>query len=59
LPQAARQLGASLERTIELIREGRLRAKLVGGARWFIERESLREFVRARRQRSTDDGRAA
>ncbi len=58
LPQAARLLGCSRERCIEMIHEQHLRAKLSGG-RWWIDRQSLDALLRARRGWPAGPGRAA
>ena len=59
LPKAAKRLGVSRERAIELIHEGALRAKLASG-RWWIETQSLDGLLRARgRQFGPGPGRAA
>ena len=57
LPKAAKQLGVSLLRAAEMIREQQLRAKLSNG-RWWVESESLESLVRARKHIS-GPGRAA
>jgi len=49
LPVAARTLGLSLRRALELIRGHRLRAKLSAG-HWWIAEEALRAFVHERHQ---------
>jgi Helix-turn-helix domain len=49
LPQAARLLRISLNRAIELIRARELRARLVGGRRWFVDVESLQTARRRAR----------
>lgn len=46
LPKAARQLGVSLGRAVDLIRRGQLRARLVGGRRWFVRGDALVEYRR-------------
>ena len=58
LPVAARQLGLSRARVIEMIHEQQLRAKL-SGARWWVETASLEALMRARRQRPHGPGRVA
>lgn len=50
LPRAARRLGLSLERAVEMIHEQQLRAKLSAG-RWWVETASLEALLRVRPRR--------
>lgn len=49
LPKAATRLRVSRERTVELIHEGSLRAKLCSG-KWWVEADTLEALLRARGQ---------
>lgn len=46
LYRAARQAGRSPAEMIQLARDGKIYAKLVGGARWFYRHDSLARFVK-------------
>lgn len=59
LRQAARRLGVPWPRVVEMIRAGTLKARLVGGAHWFVDRQSLSQFARQRRGHQPFRGRAA
>lgn len=49
LPIAARRLRMSGPQVINLIRQGKLIGRLIGGARWFVRFDSLRRYLQRER----------